>query len=74
MNLHDLVGQEVTVIPNRGVGESRDTEAGLQPWTATIVDVMDDGRAVVQQGDYEPHPVNGAGTVTRSGLQIGSYN
>jgi hypothetical protein len=41
-------GEPVTIIPKRGPGESRDTEAGLQPWTAWVVGVLTDGRLLVR--------------------------
>lgn len=47
------IGEEVTIIPHRGVGESRDTEPGLQPWEATLEGVDANGCPIVRQGDYE---------------------
>lgn len=70
----EYVGRTVTVIPHRGVGESRDTEAGLQPWEAELVGVTLDGKAIVQMDGYESRVMNGAISVTPSGrVQIGSW-
>lgn len=68
-----LIGQPVTVIPRRGPGESRDTEAGLQPWEAEFVGFDDEGHPMVKQGDHEPRALHGDLIVNRRGLQIGSY-
>lgn len=47
----ERVGETVTIWPrvNRDLGESRDTEAGLQPWNAMLIGVTLDGEPIVQQ-------------------------
>lgn len=53
----ELIGHDITVWPLVGKGMSRDTEAELQPWKATLVGVnvtVDGARPVVQQAGYDP--------------------
>lgn len=69
-----LLGQPVTVWPHvsRGTGESRDTEPGLQPWTAEFAGFDDDGNPqVVEATDGRVRSLKGELTVTKHGLRIG---
>lgn len=40
-------GDEVTIWPLRGRGESYDTEPGLQPWKAEFLGWTTDGRLII---------------------------
>lgn len=44
------IGQEVTIWPRLGPGESRDTEGGAQPWKTTCVGFIDD-RIIIKYSD-----------------------
>lgn len=69
-------GEEVTIIPSRSPGMSRDTEPGLQPWTAKLVGVLTDGRILVDQGAYGLRVMqNGPLRRTKRGtLTFGQYD
>ena len=82
--LSGFVGRKVKVLPRKGIGESRDTEAGLQPWYATLVGVSLSGNPIVQEAEIsKPREMrNGpvfrievpvAGGEVQETLQIGSW-
>lgn len=54
------VGDEITVWPLISRGESRDTEAGAQPWKATYLGTTKDGHILVQDlaKKYGPRVIN----------------
>ena len=54
-----VIGSDITVIPSVGVGESRDTEAGLQPWDAVLVGISRIGNPIVEVDGYAPREIHG---------------
>jgi hypothetical protein len=45
-------GDEVTIWPRVYAGESRDTEAGAQPWKATFIGATTDGRYIIEEAGH----------------------